>query len=189
LPAFLAIVNRHPNGAVLVVSHKATIRLVIGELLGVELRGYRDRLDMSPCGLNILDVKSGAEARLVLYNDVSHYATVTGPTGKRLSPWWAWKRREVGSRVHRWPFPDGPHIAPPGGGRPDQGWSWPTEDRTWIPEPAARASPTASDAGAPTSVPPPNGSARSPFADVSLSGSRCPSEALAGSSLGTSSRE
>jgi len=89
LPAFLAIVGRHPDSAVLVVSHKATIRLVIGELLGVELRGYRDRLDMSPCGLNILDVKSGAEARLVLFNDVSHYATVPGPTGKRLSPWWA----------------------------------------------------------------------------------------------------
>jgi len=89
LPAFLGIVSRHPDSAVLVVSHKATIRLVVGELLGVELRGYRDRLDMSPCGLNIIDVKSGAEARLVLYNDVSHYATVPGPTGKRLSPWWA----------------------------------------------------------------------------------------------------
>ena len=89
LPAFLAIVSRHPDSSVLVVSHKATIRLVVGELLGVELRGYRDRLDMSPCGLNILDVKSGAEARLVLFNDVSHYATVPGPTGKRLSPWWA----------------------------------------------------------------------------------------------------
>lgn len=89
LPAFLGIVSRHPDSAVLVVSHKATIRLVVGELLGVELRGYRDRLDMSPCGLSILDVKSGAEARLVLFNDVSHYATVPGPTGKRLSPWWA----------------------------------------------------------------------------------------------------
>ena len=89
LPSFLAIVGRHPDSAVLIVSHKATIRLVIGELLGVELRGYRDRLDMSPCGLNILDVKAGAEARLVLFNDVSHYATVPGPTGKRLSPWWA----------------------------------------------------------------------------------------------------
>src|SRR5262245_8023917 len=89
LPAFLSIVGRHPDAAVLVVSHKATIRLVVGELLGVELRGYRDRLDMSPCGLNILDLKSDAEARLVLFNDVSHYATVPGPTGKRLSPWWA----------------------------------------------------------------------------------------------------
>jgi hypothetical protein len=44
---------------------------------------------MSPCGLNMLDVKPEAEARLVLFNDVSHYATVPGPTGKRLSPWWA----------------------------------------------------------------------------------------------------
>jgi len=89
LPAFLAIVERHPGQSVLVVSHKATIRLVIGELLGVELRGYRDRLDQSPCGLNILDVQPGGEARLVLFNDVSHYATVPGPMGKRLSPWWA----------------------------------------------------------------------------------------------------
>ena len=89
LPAFLAIVGRHPDSSVLVVSHKATIRLVVSALLGVELRGYRDRLDMSPCGLSILDVKPFAEARLVLFNDVSHYATVPGPTGKRLSPWWA----------------------------------------------------------------------------------------------------
>ena len=89
LPAFLSIVERHKSASVLVVSHKATIRLVIGTLLGVELRGYRDRLDMSPCGLSILDVKPGALARLVLYNDVSHYATLPGPSGKRLSPWWA----------------------------------------------------------------------------------------------------
>ena len=89
LPALLGIVERHAAASVLVVSHKATIRLVIGELLGVELRGYRDRLDQSPCGLNILDVQPGGRARLVLFNDVSHYATVPGPTGRRLSPWWA----------------------------------------------------------------------------------------------------
>jgi len=89
LPALLGIVERHGGASVLVVSHKGTIRLVIGELLGVELRGYRDRLDQSPCGLNILDVQPGGRARLVLFNDVSHYATVPGPTGRRLSPWWA----------------------------------------------------------------------------------------------------
>lgn len=89
LPAFLAISARHENDSVLVVSHKATIRLVVSALLGVELRGYRDRLDMSPCGLSILDVKPDAVARLVLFNDVSHYATVPRPTGNRLSPWWS----------------------------------------------------------------------------------------------------
>ena len=89
LPAFLGLVAKYPSASVLVVSHKATIRLVIGHLLGVEPRGFRDRLDQSPCGLNVLDVQPGGEARLVLYNDVSHYATLPGPGGGRLSPWWA----------------------------------------------------------------------------------------------------
>lgn len=88
LPAVLAIADRHAETTVLVVSHKATIRLVIGELLGVDLRGYRDKLDMSPCGLSILHVKSGVDVRLVLYNDVSHYAGMPGPTANRLSPRW-----------------------------------------------------------------------------------------------------
>jgi probable phosphoglycerate mutase len=89
LPAFLEIVARHPGEPVIVVSHKATIRLLVGHFLGLEPRGYRDRLDMSPCGLNILEVRPDAQARLVLYNDVSHYATLPGPLEKRLSPWWA----------------------------------------------------------------------------------------------------
>lgn len=89
LPAFLEVVGRHAGGTALIVSHKATIRLLIGHLLGFDLRGYRDRLDQSPCGLNILDVQAGGEARLLLYNDVSHYATVPGPAAGRLSPWWA----------------------------------------------------------------------------------------------------
>ena len=43
------IVVRHKDEAVLVVSHKATIRLLISSLLGVDARGYRDRLDQHPC--------------------------------------------------------------------------------------------------------------------------------------------
>lgn len=89
LPALLNIVARHPDEAVLVVSHKATIRLLIGHFLGLELQGFRDRLDQSPCGLNIVDVMRDGRARLVLFNDVAHYATVPGPLEPRLSPWWA----------------------------------------------------------------------------------------------------
>ena len=55
---------------------------------GSRLHGYRDKLEQSPCGLNILEAPGG-EVRLVLYNDVSHYATLLDPVGKRLSPWWA----------------------------------------------------------------------------------------------------
>jgi probable phosphoglycerate mutase len=79
LPALLAIVEAHPAEKVLVASHKATIRLLIGSLLGFDLRRYRDHLDQSPASLNILDFKDVAQARLSLFNDTSHYAA--SPSG------------------------------------------------------------------------------------------------------------
>ena len=66
------IVAAHPDQTVLVVSHKATIRLVVAWLLGLDPRHYRDRLDQQPACLNILDVGPDG-ARLMLFNDVSHY--------------------------------------------------------------------------------------------------------------------
>jgi len=55
LPVIREIVVRHAGEAVLVVSHKATLRLVISSLLGFDARGYRDRLDQSPACLNVVD--------------------------------------------------------------------------------------------------------------------------------------
>jgi broad specificity phosphatase PhoE len=66
-----AIVSAHPGEHVLVVSHKATIRLLVADLFGLDLNSYRTRLDQQPAALNILDVEAGY-ARLVHYNDVSH---------------------------------------------------------------------------------------------------------------------
>jgi len=43
------IQQRYPTGNVLVVSHKATIRIVLCDLLGIDLGGYRDRIDI-PAG-------------------------------------------------------------------------------------------------------------------------------------------
>jgi broad specificity phosphatase PhoE len=92
LPVLLEIVTAHPNEAVLVVSHKATIRLLLSLLLGFDPRTYRDRLDQSPCGLNVLDFKDPTRARLMLFNDVSHYAGTTSkapePPMHHLSRWW-----------------------------------------------------------------------------------------------------
>jgi broad specificity phosphatase PhoE len=93
LPALLAIVEAHPGVQVVVASHKATIRLLIGSLLGFDLRRYRDHLDQSPASLNILDFKDVAHARLSLFNDISHYSptpsgTATVASG-RLSGIWA----------------------------------------------------------------------------------------------------
>jgi broad specificity phosphatase PhoE len=88
LPALRSIVVAHAGKPVLVVSHKATIRLLISSLLGFDARGYRDRLDQNPCCLNILDFKDPVRARLMLFNDVSHYADRPKPPGAGLSKWW-----------------------------------------------------------------------------------------------------
>jgi broad specificity phosphatase PhoE len=74
LPALLEIVRSHPEGRVLLVSHKATIRLLISVLLGLDPRRYRDRLEASPAGLTVVDLGGSTSARLVLFNDTSHYA-------------------------------------------------------------------------------------------------------------------
>jgi broad specificity phosphatase PhoE len=89
LPALLNLVERHQGQHLLLVSHKATIRLVISSLLGFDSRKYRDRLDQSPAALNILDFRDIDHARLTLFNDTSHYAEAMPavPRG-RLSKVW-----------------------------------------------------------------------------------------------------
>jgi probable phosphoglycerate mutase len=87
LPVIREIVVRHSGQTVAVVSHKATIRLVLSSLLGFDARGYRDRLDQSPACLNIVDFKDAVRARLMLFNDVSHYADQPPYAGNRLSDW------------------------------------------------------------------------------------------------------
>jgi broad specificity phosphatase PhoE len=92
LPALLAIVEENCDKQALLVSHKATIRLLVCSLLGFDPRAYRDRLDQSPASLNILDFKDPAHARLSLFNDTSHYSPSPSATpdmpSARLSKWW-----------------------------------------------------------------------------------------------------
>ncbi len=88
LPVIRAIVEAHHGEQVVVVSHKATIRLVISSLLGFDARGYRDRLDQAPACLNVLDFKDPVRARLMLFNDVSHYADYPRSPRANLSKWW-----------------------------------------------------------------------------------------------------
>ena len=87
LPVIREIVTRHPGERVIAVSHKATIRLLLSSLLGVDARGYRDRLDQAPACLNVIDFKDPVRARLMLFNDVSHYATEPLADIPRLSKW------------------------------------------------------------------------------------------------------
>ena len=88
LPTIREIVTAHAGQSVVVVSHKATIRLVLCSLLGIDARGYRDRLDQSPACLNVLDFKDPVRARLTLFNDTSHYDDRPRSPGHHLSKWW-----------------------------------------------------------------------------------------------------
>ena len=88
LPTIRELVERHKNQNVVVVSHKATIRLILCSFLGIDARGYRDRLDQSPASLNALDFKDAVRARLMLYNDISHYEDHPTRPGAHLSKWW-----------------------------------------------------------------------------------------------------
>lgn len=88
LPVVREIVVAHEGETVLVVSHKATLRLILSSVLGFDARGYRDRLDQSPACLNVVDFKDPVRARLMLFNDISHYADRPRAPQHNLSKWW-----------------------------------------------------------------------------------------------------
>ena len=92
LPVLVELVRKHPGENILVVSHKATIRLLLSSLLGFDPRRYRDNLDQKPAALNIVDFKDAMRARLTLFNDTSHCApaheAVPPIPERRLSRWW-----------------------------------------------------------------------------------------------------
>jgi broad specificity phosphatase PhoE len=88
LPVIREIVTAHPGGQLLIVSHKATLRLVLSSLLAFDPRGYRDRLEQSPACLNVVDFRDPVRARLMLFNDTSHYADRPRVADQSLSKWW-----------------------------------------------------------------------------------------------------
>jgi probable phosphoglycerate mutase len=73
---------------VIAVSHKATLRLLISSLLGFDARGYRERLDQAPACLNVVDFRDLVHARLMLFNDTSHYDEQPRAAHAALSKWW-----------------------------------------------------------------------------------------------------
>ena len=92
LPALIELVRKHPAENILVVSHKATIRLLLSSLLGFDPRRYRDNLDQKPAALNIVDFRDATRARLTLFNDTSHYdlagKAIPEMPEACLSKWW-----------------------------------------------------------------------------------------------------
>jgi broad specificity phosphatase PhoE len=68
-----AIVRAHPAETVAIVSHKATLRLMLCAVLGIDARDYRRKLEQELACLNVLEFNGSSGARLLRYNDVSHY--------------------------------------------------------------------------------------------------------------------
>ncbi|MGZ4967019.1 MAG: histidine phosphatase family protein, partial [Chthoniobacterales bacterium] len=52
LPVLLELVRQNIGATILVVSHKATIRLLMSSLVGFDPRRYRDTLDLKPASLS-----------------------------------------------------------------------------------------------------------------------------------------
>lgn len=73
LPALAKIVADHPHQSVAVVSHKATNRLLLCSILGIDLRMYRARLCQDTACLNIIEFRDINNGRVSLMNDISHY--------------------------------------------------------------------------------------------------------------------
>jgi broad specificity phosphatase PhoE len=92
LPTLIDLIREHSGENILVVSHKATIRLLLSSLLGFDPRRYRDNLDQKPAALNIVDFRNPTCARLTLFNDTSHYDSAGKAIPEipkaRLSKWW-----------------------------------------------------------------------------------------------------
>ncbi len=68
------IESSHTTGNVLVVSHKATIRIMLCSLLGIDVGRYRDRIGMSVAALSIVEIAEHGPLIHVM-GDRSHIRT------------------------------------------------------------------------------------------------------------------
>jgi probable phosphoglycerate mutase len=73
LPALRQIVIDHPKQTVLVVCHKATNRILLCSLLGMDMRTYRHGIDQDLACLNVLEFDGAWSGSVRLMNDISHY--------------------------------------------------------------------------------------------------------------------
>jgi alpha-ribazole phosphatase len=71
VPAVVRAHREHPNGHVMMVSHKATIRVLVCALLGIPLGRFRERLSCPPASITTLEL-DGSRAMLVRLGDVHH---------------------------------------------------------------------------------------------------------------------
>ncbi|MEN9203450.1 MAG: histidine phosphatase family protein [Thermostichus sp. DG02_2_bins_29] len=54
MPVIAEIEEKYSNGNVLIVSHKATIRIILCSLLGIDLGRYRDRIEVLAASISVI---------------------------------------------------------------------------------------------------------------------------------------
>ena len=62
----------HTNDPVLVVSHKATLRILACALLGAPLGNYRKQIAQDECALNLVELRKAKPPFIRLWNDTAH---------------------------------------------------------------------------------------------------------------------
>lgn len=72
LPALRDVVSKHTGQTVLVVSHKATNRLLLCALMGIDPRYYRERLAQDLACLNVIEFSDPSRGLVAKLNDTSH---------------------------------------------------------------------------------------------------------------------
>jgi broad specificity phosphatase PhoE len=65
------IEEKHASGNVLVVSHKATIRIILCSLLGIDIGRYRDRINLPVASVSIVNFDAHGPL-LMRHGDRSH---------------------------------------------------------------------------------------------------------------------
>lgn len=64
--------SRHEDGRVLIVSHKATIRILVCSLLGLDVRLFRDRISQPVAAVTRFDIKKKSGPLLVMHGSTEH---------------------------------------------------------------------------------------------------------------------
>ncbi len=70
------------GGLVLVVSHKATLRVLAAALTLAPISRYRARWAQDECALNLVELRTGKEPFLRLWNDTAHLGPDPGGTSR-----------------------------------------------------------------------------------------------------------
>jgi broad specificity phosphatase PhoE len=68
------------KGPILVVSHKATLRILGAAITGAPIALYRKRWPQDECALNLIELRKGGDPFLRLWNDTSHLDPDPGRT-------------------------------------------------------------------------------------------------------------